>query len=193
MTSRRDDPTPAPSHSRCPLSVASHELVHIHVSVCKYTSTSVPQWRFCSFLGTSLRQVPLLTSVPLPCYHHLYRGSNFERHKVNSARIVRRRWGKPRKSKGYGFVDAEARQQSLIGIASHLSSNRFAQNTLFHRNPYKTHTTIKVQRTFHWDTRLSHGGRVSKTKSEPDTPFGRDERAQLRRMLIFFLDASHVH
>jgi len=25
--------------------------------------------------------------------------------KVNSARIVRRRWGKPRKSKGYGFVD----------------------------------------------------------------------------------------
>ncbi|PSS34153.1 hypothetical protein PHLCEN_2v1803 [Hermanssonia centrifuga] len=64
--------------------------------------------------------------------------SNFERHKVNSARIVRRRWGKPRKSKGYGFVDAEARQQSLIGGASHLSSNRFAQNTSFHRNPYNT-------------------------------------------------------
>ena len=25
--------------------------------------------------------------------------------RVNNARIVRRRWGKPRKSKGYGFVD----------------------------------------------------------------------------------------
>lgn len=36
--------------------------------------------------------------------------------KVNSARIVRRRWGKPRKSKGYGFVDVgeEAEQQKAI-------------------------------------------------------------------------------
>jgi RNA recognition motif-containing protein len=35
---------------------------------------------------------------------------------VNSARIVRRRWGKPRKSKGYGFVDVgdEAEQQKAI-------------------------------------------------------------------------------
>jgi len=36
--------------------------------------------------------------------------------KVNSARIVRRRWGKPRKSKGYGFVDVgdEAEQKKAI-------------------------------------------------------------------------------
>jgi len=35
---------------------------------------------------------------------------------VNSARIVRRRWGKPRKSKGYGFVDVgdEAEQHKAI-------------------------------------------------------------------------------
>jgi len=35
---------------------------------------------------------------------------------VNSARIVRRRWGQPRKSKGYGFVDvgSEAEQQKAI-------------------------------------------------------------------------------
>ncbi|KAI0751354.1 hypothetical protein C8Q80DRAFT_1352352 [Daedaleopsis nitida] len=35
---------------------------------------------------------------------------------VNSARIVRRRWGKPRKSKGYGFVDVgdEAEQKKAI-------------------------------------------------------------------------------
>lgn len=38
--------------------------------------------------------------------------------KVNSARIVRRRWGKPRKSKGYGFVDVgdEAEQQKAIEL-----------------------------------------------------------------------------
>ncbi|KAI0346745.1 RNA-binding domain-containing protein [Trametopsis cervina] len=38
--------------------------------------------------------------------------------KVTSARIVRRRWGKPRKSKGYGFVDVgdEAEQQKAIEI-----------------------------------------------------------------------------
>ncbi|KAI0049561.1 RNA-binding domain-containing protein [Auriscalpium vulgare] len=36
--------------------------------------------------------------------------------KVNSARIVRRRWGRPRKSKGYGFVDVgdEAEQKKAI-------------------------------------------------------------------------------
>jgi len=36
--------------------------------------------------------------------------------KVNSARIVRRRWGKPRKSKGYGFVDVgdETEQKKAI-------------------------------------------------------------------------------
>jgi RNA recognition motif-containing protein len=36
--------------------------------------------------------------------------------KVTSARIVRRRWGKPRKSKGYGFVDVgdEAEQKKAI-------------------------------------------------------------------------------
>jgi len=35
---------------------------------------------------------------------------------VNSARIVRRRWGNPRRSKGYGFVDVgdEAEQQKAI-------------------------------------------------------------------------------
>ena len=30
---------------------------------------------------------------------------------VKSARIVRRRWGKPRKSKGYGFVDVGDEEQ----------------------------------------------------------------------------------
>jgi RNA recognition motif-containing protein len=36
--------------------------------------------------------------------------------KVNSARIVRRRWGNPRRSKGYGFVDVgdEAEQKKAI-------------------------------------------------------------------------------
>ena len=35
---------------------------------------------------------------------------------VKSARIVRRRWGKPRKSKGYGFVDVgeEAEQKKAL-------------------------------------------------------------------------------
>lgn len=35
---------------------------------------------------------------------------------VTSARIVRRRWGQPRKSKGYGFVDvgSEEEQQKAI-------------------------------------------------------------------------------
>jgi RNA recognition motif-containing protein len=38
--------------------------------------------------------------------------------KVNSARIVRRRWGNPRKSKGYGFVDVgdEAEQAKAIEL-----------------------------------------------------------------------------
>ena len=38
--------------------------------------------------------------------------------KAVSARIVRRRWGKPRKSKGYGFVDVgdEDQQQKAIEL-----------------------------------------------------------------------------
>lgn len=36
--------------------------------------------------------------------------------KVNSARIVRRRWGKPRKSKGYGFVDVGAEDEQKKAI-----------------------------------------------------------------------------
>ena len=38
---------------------------------------------------------------------------------VNSARIVRRRWGKPRKSKGYGFVDVgdeEAQKKAIEAL-----------------------------------------------------------------------------
>ncbi|KAH9938397.1 uncharacterized protein B0H18DRAFT_966936 [Fomitopsis serialis] len=35
---------------------------------------------------------------------------------VNSARIVRRRWGKPRKSKGYGFVDVGDEEQQKKAI-----------------------------------------------------------------------------
>lgn len=39
---------------------------------------------------------------------------------VTSARIVRRRWGQPRRSKGYGFVDVggEAEQQKAIEALS---------------------------------------------------------------------------
>ncbi|CDO74053.1 hypothetical protein BN946_scf185043.g103 [Trametes cinnabarina] len=36
--------------------------------------------------------------------------------KVNSARIVRRRWGKPRKSKGYGFVDVGNEEEQKKAI-----------------------------------------------------------------------------
>jgi len=36
--------------------------------------------------------------------------------KVNSARIVRRRWGKPRKSKGYGFVDVGEEEEQKKAI-----------------------------------------------------------------------------
>lgn len=37
---------------------------------------------------------------------------------VNSARVVRRRWGQPRRSKGYGFVDVggEEEQQRAIAV-----------------------------------------------------------------------------
>ena len=35
---------------------------------------------------------------------------------VNSARIVRRRWGKPRKSKGYGFVDVGSEEEQKKAI-----------------------------------------------------------------------------
>lgn len=37
---------------------------------------------------------------------------------VVTARIVRRRWGQPRKSKGYGFVDvgSEEEQKKAIGV-----------------------------------------------------------------------------
>ncbi|THH17618.1 hypothetical protein EW146_g3218 [Bondarzewia mesenterica] len=36
--------------------------------------------------------------------------------KVNSARIVRRRWGRPRKSKGYGFVDVGDEEEQKKAI-----------------------------------------------------------------------------
>jgi len=37
---------------------------------------------------------------------------------VNSARIVRRRWGQPRKSKGYGFVDVGSEEEQTKAIAA---------------------------------------------------------------------------
>lgn len=37
---------------------------------------------------------------------------------VISARIVRRRWGQPRKSKGYGFVDVGSEEEQLKAIAA---------------------------------------------------------------------------
>ena len=37
---------------------------------------------------------------------------------VVSARIVRRRWGQPRKSKGYGFVDVGNEEEQLKAIAT---------------------------------------------------------------------------
>ncbi|KAG5341830.1 hypothetical protein E4T56_gene18139 [Termitomyces sp. T112] len=37
---------------------------------------------------------------------------------VNSARIVRRRWGQPRKSKGYGFVDVGSEEEQRKAIAA---------------------------------------------------------------------------
>ena len=37
---------------------------------------------------------------------------------VVSARIVRRRWGKPRKSKGYGFVDVGSEEEQQKAIAA---------------------------------------------------------------------------
>jgi len=37
---------------------------------------------------------------------------------VNSARIVRRRWGQPRKSKGYGFVDVGGEEEQQKAIAA---------------------------------------------------------------------------
>lgn len=37
---------------------------------------------------------------------------------VNTARIVRRRWGKPRKSKGYGFVDVGGEEEQKKAIAA---------------------------------------------------------------------------
>lgn len=36
--------------------------------------------------------------------------------KVVSARIVRRRWGQPRKSKGYGFVDVGGEEEQKKAI-----------------------------------------------------------------------------
>ena len=38
--------------------------------------------------------------------------------KVVSARIVRRRWGSPRKSKGYGFVDVGSEEEQQKAIAA---------------------------------------------------------------------------
>lgn len=37
---------------------------------------------------------------------------------VISARIVRRRWGQPRKSKGYGFVDVGSEEEQHKAIAA---------------------------------------------------------------------------
>jgi RNA recognition motif-containing protein len=37
---------------------------------------------------------------------------------VISARIVRRRWGQPRKSKGYGFVDVGTEEEQVKAIAA---------------------------------------------------------------------------
>ena len=37
---------------------------------------------------------------------------------VNSARIVRRRWGQPRKSKGYGFVDVGGEEEQKKAITA---------------------------------------------------------------------------
>jgi len=37
---------------------------------------------------------------------------------VTSARIVRRRWGQPRKSKGYGFVDVGSEEEQIKAIAA---------------------------------------------------------------------------
>jgi len=37
---------------------------------------------------------------------------------VVSARIVRRRWGQPRKSKGYGFVDVGSEEEQKKAIAA---------------------------------------------------------------------------
>jgi RNA recognition motif-containing protein len=37
---------------------------------------------------------------------------------VISARIVRRRWGQPRKSKGYGFVDVGSEEEQVKAIAA---------------------------------------------------------------------------
>jgi len=47
--------------------------------------------------------------------HSLFTDANIN---VVSARIVRRRWGQPRKSKGYGFVDVggEAEQKKAIEL-----------------------------------------------------------------------------
>jgi RNA recognition motif-containing protein len=38
--------------------------------------------------------------------------------KVISARVVRRRWGNPRKSKGYGFVDVGSEEEQQKAIAA---------------------------------------------------------------------------
>jgi len=37
---------------------------------------------------------------------------------VTSARVVRRRWGQPRKSKGYGFVDVGSEEEQTKAIAA---------------------------------------------------------------------------
>jgi len=37
---------------------------------------------------------------------------------VTSARVVRRRWGQPRKSKGYGFVDVGSEEEQIKAIAA---------------------------------------------------------------------------
>lgn len=37
---------------------------------------------------------------------------------VVSARVVRRRWGQPRRSKGYGFVDVGSEEQQAKALAA---------------------------------------------------------------------------
>ena len=53
---------------------------------------------------------------------------------VKSARIVRRRWGKPRKSKGYGFVDVGDEEQQKKAIEA-LQGRRSGAGLLRSRSP----------------------------------------------------------
>jgi len=71
--------------------------------------------------------------------------------KVNSARIVRRRWGRPRKSKGYGFVDVgdEAEQKKAIEalegkeVGGRPIAVKIAVNTQVEENEEKADTNVE--------------------------------------------------